>query len=275
MLRLFGDAGTVVGNLVKTLAGTGAGAWMAGGATRANLREGGGTMWQHKYFMLLLTLVGVLVWESSARRAVLGRVASDVSVTLVALAVFLVVFKGWRQRTVALVAAGLSTALNWSRYLPVPEGYRMPQTVAHHALMVVFLAFAVAVILTNIFESEGITGDEVLGTVCGYLLAAGMWANAYVVTETLVPGSFSPSPELKVFFSAHGRAALLNYFSLVTLTTMGYGDITPARTPATVLAVLEAVFGQFYIAVVVAQLVGMRMTQAFGPKEGRRRGRES
>ena len=57
---------------------------------------------------------------------------------------------------------------------------------------------------------------------------------------------------------------MFNYFSIVTLTTMGYGDITPARAPATVLAMLEAVFGQFYIAVVVAQLVGARMAGGAG-----------
>jgi hypothetical protein len=231
-------------------------------------------MRKRKYLILLVTLVAVLVWESSARRAMLGRASSDVSVTLVALTVFLVVFQGWRQRTVALAAAASAMAFNWSRYLPVPEEYRVSQTAAHHGLMAVFLVFAVAVILSNIFGSEAITGDEVLGTVCGYLLAAATWANAYAVTEILVPGSFTPSPELQAYFSAHGRAALLNYFSLVTLTTMGYGDITPARTPATVLAALEAVFGQFYIAVVVAELVGLRLAQAFGPKESDRRGRE-
>jgi voltage-gated potassium channel len=229
-------------------------------------------MRKRKYLILLVTLVAVLVWESSARRAVIGRAASDVSVTLVALAVFLVVFQGWRQRTLALVAAAAATIFNWSRYLPLPESYRDWQTVGHHGLMVVFLAFAVAVILGNIFSSETISGDEVIGTVCGYLLAAAAWANAYAVTEVLVPGSFNPSTELQAYFHAHGRAALLNYFSLVTLTTMGYGDITPARTPATVLAALEAVFGQFYIAVVVAELVGMRLAQAVRPKAGQQQG---
>jgi hypothetical protein len=59
--------------------------------------------------------------------------------------------------------------------------------------------------------------------------------------------------------------ALFSYFSVVTLTTMGYGDITPLRPPADVLAMLEAIFGQFYIAVVVAQMVGLRLAQAVTP----------
>jgi hypothetical protein len=48
----------------------------------------------------------------------------------------------------------------------------------------------------------------------------------------------------------------------VTLTTMGYGDITPIRHPATSLTWLEAMFAQFYITVIVAQLVGLRLAQA-------------
>jgi voltage-gated potassium channel len=228
-------------------------------------------MAKRKYLFLLLTLVAVLIWESTTR-AVLGRVASDVSVTLVALTVFLVVFQGWRQRSFALAAVASAMAFRWAHLLPLAREYRFPQALAHHALMVAFLAFAVAVILRNIFASDGITGDEVLGAVSGYLLAAGLWANAYALTEILVPGSFSSSPELQTYFNAHA-GALLNYFSLVTLTTIGYGDITPARTPATVLAALEAVFGQFYIAVVVAQLVGIQLAQALTRRDENRRRR--
>jgi hypothetical protein len=66
------------------------------------------------------------------------------------------------------------------------------------------------------------------------------------------------------------RFAVFNYFSLVTLTTMGYGDVTPARAPATMLATLEAVFGQFYIAVLVAQLVGLRLAQALQPGDAQK-----
>jgi hypothetical protein len=84
-----------------------------------------------------------------------------------------------------------------------------------------------------------------------------------------VPGSFVISPALSDVVSEQGRTALFNYFSVVTLTTMGYGHVTPARAPATVLVMLEATFGQFYIAVVVAQRVGLRLAQAIAPSEAR------
>jgi len=60
----------------------------------------------------------------------------------------------------------------------------------------------------------------------------------------------------------HGRIAVLSYVSLSSLTSLGAGVVVPIRPPATILTALEAVFGQFYIAIVVAQLVGARLAQA-------------
>ena len=61
--------------------------------------------------------------------------------------------------------------------------------------------------------------------------------------------------------SWHSRIAVLSYVSLGSLTSLGSGQVVPLLPPATVLTNLEAVFGQFYIAVVVAQLVGARLSQ--------------
>jgi len=178
----------------------------------------------------------------------------------------MVVFQGWRERAVAFAVSAVGIGATWSHYIEIPGQHDVLLSLVHDGLMVVFLAFAVAVILSNIFAGGAITADGVRGAVCGYLLAAMLWANAYALTETLVPDSFSlSSPALKELATWHGRHALFNYFSVVTLTTMGYGDITPVRPPATALAMLEAVFGQFYIAVVVAQLVGLRLAHALGP----------
>ena len=224
-------------------------------------------MRRRKHLVLLLTLVGVLTVESSGHLLVFGPVATDLLLTLVVFAVFLVVFQDRRERAVAFVAATAVMAMIWSRYLTLPEQYEVGRSVAHHGLMVLFLGYAVTVILRNIYTRRAVTGDEVLGAVCGYLLAAGMWANAYALTEILVPDAFSMSSPFRAPSTWHARMAVFNYFSVVTLTTMGYGDITPARPPATNLAMLEAVFGQFYIAVVVAQLVGLRLAQALAPKD--------
>jgi hypothetical protein len=213
-------------------------------------------MSKRRYLILILTLVGVLVLESSTRRS---AAVSDFLITLISLTVFLVVFKRGRERTVAFATAAAALALIWSRYLPFSVESRPLLEIANHLLQVVFFGFAVVVILRNIFGTAAVTGDEVLGTVCGYLLAAAVWANLYAATAVLVPDSFAVTTDLKGLSGEHGRTALFNYFSVMTLTTVGYGDITPIRAPATALAMLEAIFGQFYIAVVVAELVGLRL----------------
>ena len=220
---------------------------------------------RHKYLLLLLTLVGILLVQSSWHSTAPAR---HVLAPLSMLATLLVVFTRRRERAVALAMAVVAIAVNWLRFLPSGEEYRALAAVAYHGLRLVVPGFAVAVILRNIFAEDAATGDQVVGTVCGYLLAAAMWAHAYALIEMWVPGSFTMSPELRAGLSdEQGREALFYYFSLVTLTTMGYGDVSPVRAPATGLVTLEAVFGQFYIAVVVAQLVGLRLAQALAPKD--------
>ena len=87
-----------------------------------------------------------------------------------------------------------------------------------------------------------------------------MWADVFSIIENVSPGSFADNsieadaasgPELM-----RDRSDRFTYFSFVTLTTLGYGDITPLTRPAKNLVVLEAIFGQLYLAVLIARLVG-------------------
>jgi hypothetical protein len=219
-------------------------------------------MRKYRYFVLTLMLITVLILESLARSTARGPVVSDLFLTIITMAVFAVVFQRRWERIVAFVTAAASISITWFRHLPITAEYGSTLEIAQHLLQAVFYAFAVALILRNIFQAAAITRDDILGTVCGYLLAANVWGSVYIATAILVPGSFAISHDLNDVTSDQGRTALFSYFSVVTLTTMGYGDITPVRPPADVLAMLEAIFGQFYIAVVVAQLVGLRLAQA-------------
>ena len=102
-----------------------------------------------------------------------------------------------------------------------------------------------------------------LGAVCGYLLAAVAWSSLFLLIGMFSPGSFSVGPGFGVPLDTwYGRLAVLRYVSLGSLTSVGAGAVVPVRPPATILTTFEAVFGQFYIAVVVAQLVGARLSQA-------------
>lgn len=76
--------------------------------------------------------------------------------------------------------------------------------------------------------------------------------------ETFQPGSFQ-MPQGTI------NQATFTYYSYVTLTTLGYGDITPISTPARSLALLEAMMGQLYLAVLIARLVGIHIAQSSRP----------
>jgi hypothetical protein len=82
-----------------------------------------------------------------------------------------------------------------------------------------------------------------------------MWSQIYVLLETLQPGQFAFSMD-----DGQSMAALFRYFSLVTITTVGYGDITPLGPGARAFANLEAVVGQLYLVILVAWLVGMHVS---------------
>ena len=135
--------------------------------------------------------------------------------------------------------------------------------IVYHVFGVVFFGFAVAVILKRIFQAEATRGDPVIGALCGYLLAALAWANAYGLVYLLWPDSFRVADALAWRLGDWNlQRFFFNYFSVTTLTSLGYGDITPLGSLALSLSWLEVVFGQFYIAVVVAQLVGLRLAQS-------------
>ena len=139
---------------------------------------------ERKYLLLILVLIALTIRESFTTQQLL---ISIVFVNIVVLAVMLVVFERRRERQVALVAAALIIATEWVHYVG-PDELRLWDAVAYHALLILFLGFAVAVILRNIFEKQTVTSDAVLGAVCGYLLAGFVWGNVYNLTEQLLPG---------------------------------------------------------------------------------------
>ncbi len=117
--------------------------------------------------------------------------------------------------------------------------------------MFVFLLLATINAFRQIAVGNDISLNRIVGAVCVYLLLGVMWSIAYNVLEYLQPDSFKGLTEL---VSPAWNPDWI-YFSFVTITTLGYGDITPITQTARSLAVAEAIVGQFYIAVLVAGLV--------------------
>jgi hypothetical protein len=117
------------------------------------------------------------------------------------------------------------------------------------------LAYTAAIILLYLFREDRITGDMIMGAICAYFLMGLIWAFLYSILEFFEPGSFQmPAGPIS--------QSTFTYYSYVTLTTLGYGEITPISTPARSFAILEAMMGQLYLAVLIARLVGTHIAQS-------------
>jgi voltage-gated potassium channel len=222
---------------------------------------------ERKHLVLLLTLVATIVVQPLARGLPVGLIVYGVLRTLVVLTVFFVIFQRRRERLVSLVIGLPVTASTWVHYT-LPGRFETALGVVDLGFLVAFLGFAVVVILRGILDRKMVRADDVIGAICGYLLAGMVWGSLYLLVELLLPGSFSVQQEIAGRLADwDSRQSLFDYYSFMTLTTVGYGDITPLRPPATSLTWIEAVFGQFYIAVIVAQLVGLKLAQALEQAE--------
>jgi voltage-gated potassium channel len=134
------------------------------------------------------------------------------------------------------------------------------------ALSVVFFLFISATLLRNVLSRHEVTADIIFGAMCVYLLVGVSWGFVYALVELANPGSFDfgPLANYAAGSTQHGGLGLFGYYSLVTLSTLGYGDITPVAPLARSLSSLEAIIGQLYIAVLIARLVGIHIAQKHG-----------
>jgi hypothetical protein len=218
-----------------------------------------------KYAVLLAILLGSLAVQSIGVERGAGGVLADLVATLLGVAIFVAVFGHPRDRMgMAAVLAGVLVT-GWARYALGP-GPEHSLAIAYHVLMALFLWIAVAAILRELFRTPAIGGENVRGAICGYLIAGGAWGSTNALTYLLVPAAFSFDPKVAALLADwHGRVALFSYYSFAQRRTIGYADDTPVRAPATTLSLMAAMFGVFYTAVVVSQLVGMAQA---GRREG-------
>ncbi len=146
----------------------------------------------------------------------------------------------------ALVVLGL-----FSNALAVANGMPVFQYLAL-ATLFAFLLLAVVVALRQVVLSHELNANRLFGAVCAYLMLGTLWAIMYSALSISDPGSFSGVTGQ----GTGGWGPQWMYYSFVTITTLGYGDILPVSVTARVLAFSEAIFGVFYMAVLVAALVG-------------------
>jgi len=136
---------------------------------------------------------------------------------------------------------------------------------------ILFFIFATGTVLHQVLQDREVSGDTIAGAVAGYFLLGIGWSYIYGMIEMLQPGSFSIGGA-QLAGSAHIGPLLrhLLYHSFVTLTTLGYGDLVPVSVLARNLCILEAVAGQFYLAILIARLVAVHTAISYRGGAGKR-----
>ncbi|MCP3870239.1 MAG: hypothetical protein GY703_19525 [Gammaproteobacteria bacterium] len=133
-------------------------------------------------------------------------------------------------------------------------------------LDLLFLVFATGVIIAYVVRQERISMDKVLGAISGYLMLGLVWALIYAALELSQPGSFqlaSDSGAVITHSIPHwGDLDNFIYYSLVTLSTLGYGDIIAVTRVARSWSAVEAIVGQLYLAILLARLIGLQLKQS-------------
>ncbi len=123
---------------------------------------------------------------------------------------------------------------------------------------VLFLMGTAFLIVRSLFSASTLTADSVYGAICGYVFLGIGWAVIFSMIEGFWPGSFLFNSSLvPTGQAAQSQPDVMVYYSFITLTTVGYGDISPISPLTRTLAWIEAISGQFYLAVVVAGIVSM------------------
>lgn len=179
-----------------------------------------------------------------------GELVVDLMFSLIIVAGVLTTFK---QRWVRFLAIGLAVAtlaLTWQQEIYPVERLAILNSV----LRLIFLGFLLAVLVIQVFGAGPVTAHRVRGAIVVYLLLGGAWSLLYHIVALNIPNSFHLPKGLATGNpAALGR--LLTYFSFTTLTTTGFGDITPIHPLARTLAMFEALAGQLFLVITLARLV--------------------
>ena len=170
---------------------------------------------------------------------------------------------GWHLVRRGIIVLGLLLLLAMLTLRLLARGLEDRWTEAGAAVVsLLVLSVLVALILGQVFKDGPATRDRIFGAVAAYLLLGLTWAETFRLVDILVPDSFHG---LKWQPAAHNLSSFV-YYSLSTLTTVGYGDIVPLTLPARSLSNLESMVGQLFPAIFIARVVSKSLTSPRTPE---------
>jgi len=207
-----------------------------------------GLHFKNLLFFLLLYIVGSPFLEPYPSLALFAHI----SLSMVLFAAVYAVNKQNNQRSVAIALLLPLMALYWLGIYDIVSFSRF----GAHLLFAIFYGLLVYSFTVQITHAKRVSTNVLSATLSLYLIIGLFWGALYTLLNEISPGSYSGN----LLENTQNTFHVFNYFSFVTLTTLGYGDITPQTAGASSLCQMEAIVGQFYTAVVVAWLVGMHVS---------------
>jgi voltage-gated potassium channel len=185
------------------------------------------------------------------------RLAKDVLLTAILIAATVAVSRSKVYTLTSATLAVLMLATLWYAYFFATEG----GVLVAGFFSLFYMSLVSVAILSFVFSAREVTRHVIFAAVSVYLLFGIVWSIIYMILETLVPGSFALLVDSPLDVTSY-----LTYFSFVTLTTVGYGDITPISLKAKAFANLESLIGQIYMTVLIAWLVGLYVSHKFAAR---------
>jgi hypothetical protein len=211
----------------------------------------------HHYTALLISeLLFILVYPFFIGTSFRDGVMRSMAVVVFSAALYAVMGRG--RITIFAFVLGLPAILLHALNV---AGFLEPLQTLSMALGLVFLMFMTSVFVWSVVSDPSVTTDTLAGAVSAYMLMGITFGIAYSLIDRLVPGAFRDTLEP----GKHLTQSEFTFFSFVTMTTVGYGDIVPWDAHARSVAMIEAVIGVMYPAVLISRLVGLH---------GSRRGHE-
>ena len=209
---------------------------------------------QDAFLPLLVALIATLLLTPLAKP--LPLVASLIGMAAQLAGLYAV----WHNQSIrSIVISGLAICVPM-RLAAQLAGNQYPLLIPFsHTTSGVYFAILTFVVLVRVIAHQQVTSQTVFGAVCGYLMIGYVFTFGYLVLTILDPAAIVINGQplgVEVTTNIGEHMAELAYFSFISLTTVGYGDIVPVGPVARTLAVVEVLAGQLYLVVIVARLVG-------------------
>jgi hypothetical protein len=215
-----------------------------------------------RYVYLFISLLLLFFFHPFVQRTALGTHILDIVFLVILLSGIYSTSENRKIFVISLVLASAAFGSTILNYFLLTVSLRLV-AVGAYGLFFVLMA---GTILSTIMKAKKVTTETIYASICVYLLLGIIWTMLFSIIEIVEPGSFLSGGAPIIDFGGdpvkRNVFANLIYYSFVTLTTLGYGDIIPVSPYARALSSLEAVIGQLYIAVLIAGLVGMHIGQS-------------